>query len=47
MSKLTSKGDVIQLYRYPGLSDSAIKTLLRRVRIILGDDDGGDPHADH
>ena len=33
--KLSSKAGVIQLYRYPGLSDSALHTLLRKVRLRL------------
>lgn len=31
VTKLRSKSEVIQLYRYPGLSESAAHTLLRRV----------------
>ena len=33
VDKLVAKADVLQLFRYPGLSDSAVKTLLRRVRV--------------
>ncbi len=33
VSKLVSKSEVVQLFRYPGLSDSAAQTLLRKVRI--------------
>ena len=32
VNKLIGKAEVVQLFRYPGLSDSAAKTLLRKVR---------------
>lgn len=31
VTKLVSNTDVVQLYRYPGLTHSAAKTLLRKV----------------
>lgn len=31
LDKLSSKSEVIQVYRYPGLSESALKTLLQKV----------------
>jgi phosphoribosylformylglycinamidine synthase len=36
-SKLASKADVIQLYRYPGLSSSAAQTLLRKAKAKVTD----------
>jgi len=37
VTKLTSKSEVIQLYRYPGLSESAVTTLLKRAKAKVTD----------
>ncbi|GAX81039.1 hypothetical protein CEUSTIGMA_g8474.t1 [Chlamydomonas eustigma] len=37
ISKLTSQDEVIQLFRYPGLSDSASQTLLRKANAKVAD----------
>lgn len=34
LQKLVSKAEVVQLYRYPGISGSKAETLLRKVRML-------------